>query len=355
MDTRTLHMPDVPAQGTPPHTLNLPDAVMTSPADHRALTGDRPTGALHLGHYFGSLQNRVRLQNQGVDMFVLIADYQAITDRDLDGNIEETVRGIVLDYLAVGLRPDQTTIFTHSAIPALNQLILPFLSLVSISELSRNPTVKEEIAASGRSTVSGLMLTYPVHQAADILHCDANLVPVGDDQLPHLELTRTIARRFNDRYGQVFTEPQALLSNAPRLLGTDGAAKMSKSRGNAIALAASNDDTHRLIKGATTDSIRHMEYDPANRPAVANLLLLAALCTGTTPQAVAETVDGAAALKRMLTEAVNEYFAPIRRRRREYESDPAEVDRILAEGNARAEAIADRRLTQVRQAMRTTY
>jgi tryptophanyl-tRNA synthetase len=186
----------------------------------RILTGDRPTGALHLGHYFGTLRNRVRLADLGAEVFVLIADYQVLTDRDTAEHLDEHVTGLLLDYLAVGL--DRATIFAHSAVPALNQLLLPFLSLVSVPELSRNPTVKDEIAHSGQSAVSGLMLTYPVHQAADILFCRANLVPVGQDQLPHLEITRVIARRFNDRYAPVFPMPDALLSAAPLLLGTDG-------------------------------------------------------------------------------------------------------------------------------------
>ena len=160
----------------------------------RVLTGDRPTGPLHLGHYFGSLQNRVRLAGDGAEVFVLVADYQVLTDRDTAERLDEHVIGLVLDYLAIGIDPGRTTVFAHSAVPALNQLLLPFLSLVSVPELNRNPTVKDEIAHSGQSTVSGLMLTYPVHQAADILFCKANLVPVGQDQLPHLEITRLIAR-----------------------------------------------------------------------------------------------------------------------------------------------------------------
>lgn len=145
----------------------------------------------------------------------------------------EYTDGLLLDYLALGIDPARSTVFNHSAVPALNQLLLPFLSLVSVAELSRNPTVKDEIAHSRQSVVSGLMLTYPVHQAADILSCKGNVVPVGQDQLPHLELTRTIARRFNERYGNVFPEPDALLSAAPLLLGTDGT-KMSKSRANSV-------------------------------------------------------------------------------------------------------------------------
>lgn len=253
--------------------LTVPGEILTAPATARMLTGDRPTGPLHIGHYFGSLRNRVRLQNQGVDSLVLVADYQVLTDRDSSADLAGHVREIILDYLAVGISPQKSTIFAHSAVPALNQLMLPFLSLVSTSELDRNPTVKDEIAASGRSAVSGLMYTYPAHQAADILFCNATVVPVGDDQLPHLELTRTIARRFNDRYARVFTVPEALLSPAPRVPGLDGtASKMSKSRGNAIALKATADETARLIRGAVTDADRRIGYDPDDRVGVSNLL-----------------------------------------------------------------------------------
>ncbi|GAA4898370.1 tryptophanyl-tRNA synthetase [Stackebrandtia albiflava] len=338
-------------------TLRLPADVLASPTDHRVLTGDRPTGRLHVGHYFGSLQNRVRLQNQGVDVFVLVADYQVITDRDITAGIDEVVTDVVLDYLATGLDPDRSTVFAHSAVPALNQLMLPFLSLVSTGELSRNPTVKEEIQAGGRETVSGLMLTYPVHQAADILFCHADLVPVGDDQLPHLELTRDIARRFNDRYAPIFTAPEALLSHAPRLKGLDGRGKMGKSRGNSIPLSATADETTALIRSAVTDSQRRITYDPPNRPEVSNLVLLAALCRGEAPEAVAESIGdgGASALKRLTTEAVNDFFAPMRRRRREFETDRGIVTRILERGNARANEIADATLAEVRIAMGTRY
>jgi tryptophanyl-tRNA synthetase len=264
-----------------------------------------------------------------------------------------------LDYLAAGVDPARSTVFTHSAVPALNQLMLPFLSLVSVAELGRNPTVKDEIAHSRQSSVSGLMFTYPVHQAADILFCKANLVPVGQDQLPHLELTRTIARRFNDRYGAgtaVFPQPDALLSSAPLLLGADGS-KMSKSRGNAITLAADADETARLIKGAKTDSERHITYDPVTRPEVSSFLLLAALCLNRTPQQVAAEIGsaGAAGLKRTVTEAVNEYLAPIRARRTRYARDRAYLRQTLREGNERARAVADSTLAEVRAAMNSHY
>jgi tryptophanyl-tRNA synthetase len=320
----------------------------------RILTGDRPTGALHVGHYFGSLRNRVRLQDEGAEVLVLIADFQVLTDRDAAEHLGEYVYGLVIDYLAIGLDPANTTIFAHSAVPALNQLLLPFLSLVSVPELNRNPTVKDEITHSRQASVSGLMLTYPVHQAADILFCKADLVPVGQDQLPHVEITRVISRRFNDRYGPVFPEPEAMLSSAPLLLGTDGG-KMSKSRGNSIPLSASADETARLIRGAVTDSVREVTYDPAGRPAVSNLVLLASLCLGKEPEEVAASVTGSAALKALLTEAVNEFFAPIRARRAELARDPGFVLEVLRAGNAKANQIADATLTQVRTAMGMDY
>jgi tryptophanyl-tRNA synthetase len=334
----------------------LEKLIPEDPGRFRVLTGDRPTGRLHLGHYFGTVHNRVRLQDLGVEMFVLVADYQVLTDRDVADDLTGHVSELVLDYLAVGIDPARSTIFAHSAVPALNQLLLPFLSLVSVAELNRNPTVKDEIAHSRQSAVSGLMFTYPAHQAADILFCQANLVPVGQDQLPHLELTRTIARRFNDRYGALFPQPDALLSSAPLLLGTDGT-KMSKSRGNSIALAADADETARLIRGAKTDSERHISYDPVGRPEVSSLLLLAALCQGRTPQEVADDIGsaGAAALKKTVTEAVNEYLAPIRERRAGYAQDRGYVRQVLREGNERARAVADRTLAEVRTAMNSDY
>ncbi|MFE7353579.1 tryptophan--tRNA ligase [Streptomyces sp. NPDC057543] len=333
-------------------SVELEQQIQQDPGRFRVMTGDRPTGSLHLGHYFGTLHNRVRLQNLGVDVFVIIADYQVLTDRDLAERLSEHMEGMLLDYLAVGIDPERSTIFNHSAVPALNQLMLPFLSLVSVAELNRNPTVKDEIAHSRQSAVSGLMFTYPVHQAADILFCKGNLVPVGQDQLPHLEVTRTVARRFDERYGAVFPEPDALLSAAPLLLGTDGT-KMSKSRGNSIALGATADETARLIKGAKTDADRHITYDLETRPGVSSLVLLAALCLDRDPHAVAEEIGsgGAAALKRTVTDAVNSRFAPIRARRAEYARDMAYVRSVLRAGNERANEIAETTLDEVRGAM----
>jgi len=317
--------------------------------EHIVLTGDRPTGPLHLGHYFGSLANRVRLQDR-YPTYVLVADYQVITDRDRPGEIQRNITELLLDYLAAGIDPAKVTIFQHSAVPELNPLMLPFLSLVTVSELSRNPTVKDEIAHSSQKAVSGLMFTYPVHQAADILFCKATLVPVGKDQLPHLEITRTIARRFNERYGRVFPVPEAMLGDRPLLSGLDGG-KMSKSRNNAITLSATEDETAALIRKARTDSQRLITYDEENRPEVANLLMIASLCLGRPPAELAEEIGdgGAAALKRLTTDAVNDFLRPIRKRRKEHGED--EVREILAEGNRKARERAVATLDEVRRAM----
>jgi len=334
----------------------LDAAIAEDASRFTVLTGDRPTGPMHIGHYFGTLANRVRLQQAGARLFVLVADYQVLTDRDIADRLPEHVAGLVADYLAIGIDPEASTIFAHSAVPALNQLMLPFLSLVSVNELQRNPTVKEEIRLSSQAGVSGLMLTYPVHQAADILFCRANLVPVGQDQLPHVELTRLIARRFNERYGTVFGEPAALLSKAPLLLGTDGG-KMSKSRGNAIAIGATADETRRLIKGAKTDSVRDISYEPKTRPEVSSLLLLAALCLDRDPVTVAEQIGagGAVQLKDTVTEAVNERFAVIRARRAELAADPGYLRQVLRDGCRRAGEIADATLGEVRATMGMRY
>jgi tryptophanyl-tRNA synthetase len=325
----------------------------------RVLTGDRPTGQLHLGHLFGTLENRVRLQNDGVDMFVLVADYQTITDRDSPASLPADVEELVADYLAVGIDPARTTIFAHSLVPELNQLMLPFLSLVTLPELLRNPTVKDEAATAGMTALNGLMLTYPVHQAADILFCRATLVPVGADQLPHVEQTREIARRFNRRYAPdrpVFPEPEAILGNAPTLLGTDGR-KMSKSRNNAITLAATADETARLLRGAKTDSGRRITYDPNARPEVSNLLLMTALCEQGDPRVIAaEIADrGASELKRRTIDAVNQALAPVRRRRAELIADRSHLSAVLRAGSEIAREVAQRTLAEVAAAMHTTY
>ena len=324
--------------------------------NYTMLTGDRPTGRLHLGHYFGTIRERVRLQNAGVNTNIVIADYQVITDRDTTEHIQDNVYNMVIDYLACGIEPDKTMIFTHSAVPAENQLMLPFLSLVSEAELERNPTVKAEQQASGHA-LTGLLLTYPVHQACDILFCKGNIVPVGRDQLPHIETTAKIARRFNERFHcHVFPEVTGLLTSTQLLPGLDGR-KMSKSYGNAIALSMTAKETAKLIRKSKTDSQRTITYDPISRPGISALLTTAGICTGRDPKDIATEIGdgGAGQLKRYTTEAVNNYFAPIRERRAKYEKDMDYVKDVLHEGNKRANEIAQKTLYEVREAMGMVY
>ncbi|MFC2346346.1 MAG: tryptophan--tRNA ligase [Scardovia wiggsiae] len=328
------------------------------PGKFTMLTGDRPTGRLHLGHYFGTVLERVKMQDLGVHTNIIIADYQVITDRDTTEHIEDNVLNIIMDYLAAGIDPEKTMIFTHSSVPAENELMLPFLSLVTEAELHRNPTVKSEMEASGHA-LTGLLLTYPVHQACDILFCKGNIVPVGKDQLPHIELTRTIARRFNERYAKgdpVFPEPEAVLSDISEIPGLDGR-KMSKSYGNAISLGATAEETAKLIKKSPTDSERRITFDPAGRPQVSALLTTAGLVTGKDPRTIAEEIgdSGAGALKNYLTESVNSFLAPHRERRAELAQDMDYVRDVLRDGNKRANAIAEETLQQVREAMGMVY
>ena len=326
-----------------------------NPGKYTMLTGDRPTGRLHLGHYFGTIRERVRLQDLGVHSNIIIADYQVITDRDTTKNIADNVHNMVMDYLACGIDPEKTMIFTHSAVPAANQLMLPFLSLVSEAELLRNPTVKAEQEASGH-TMTGLLLTYPVHQACDILFCKGNIVPVGRDQLPHIEITSKIARRFNERYGKVFPEVAGLLTSTPLLPGLDGR-KMSKSYGNAISLSMSAEETAKLIKKSKTDGERNITFDPENRPGVSALLTTAGICSGRDPKEIADEIGmgGSGQLKKYVTEQVNEYLAPIRERRQQFEKDLDYVRDVLADGNRRANEIANETLVEVTDAMGMRY
>jgi tryptophanyl-tRNA synthetase len=331
--------------------------ILVHPEKYNLLTGDRPTGHLHIGHYFGSLQNRVRLSKMGILTCLVIADYQVLTDHEAFAEISQNTKELVIDYLAAGIKPsDKVIIFPHSYIPEANQLMLPFLTLVTNAELNRNPTVKEEIQAAGLKSVNAGMYTYPIHQACDILFCKGNIVPVGKDQLPHIELTRTIARRFNEKFSPanpVFPEAEALLSKTPSILGLDGSQKMSKSRGNAIMLSATEDETAALIKKAKTDSDRNILYDPDSRPEVANLLMLISLCTGEDPDAVAEKIGdgGGGVLKKTLTEALNETLRPLREERRRLESSPDYIREVLLSGVEKARAMAIDTLNEVRRVM----
>ena len=336
----------------------IEEDIVKNPQKYRVLTGDRPTGRLHIGHYFGSLKNRVRLSKLGVPTMILIADYQVLTDHAAYQEISKNTKQLVIDYLAAGIEPGENVmIYPHSYIPEANQLMVPFLTLVSNAELSRNPTVKEEIQAAGLKNVNAGMYTYPVHQAVDILYCKGNVVPVGKDQLPHLEMTRTIARRFNEKFCKgrepVFPMPQALLSKTPSIMGLDGCQKMSKSRGNAIMLSATEDETAKLIKKAKTDGERLITYDPVNRPEVANLLSLISLCTQEAPEDVAARIGegGGGMLKNELTVALNEELRPLRQKRAQLEKDPAYIRSVLLDGVKKAREIAEQTLSEVREVM----
>ncbi len=326
-----------------------------NPGKYVMLTGDRPTGRLHIGHYFGTLQRRVALQEMGIRTNIVIADYQVITDRDTTAQIQDNTYNLVIDYLAAGIDPEKTMIFAHSAVPALNQLMLPYLSLVSEAELERNPTVKAEQEASGHQ-LTGLLLTYPVHQACDILFCKGNVVPVGKDQLPHIELTRTIARRFNERFAPVFPEPEGVLSDIIEVPGLDGR-KMSKSYGNGIYLGATAEETAKLIKKSPTDSERFITFDPEERPGVSALITTASLCTGRPQTEIAEEIGnaGAGALKAYVTESVNTFLAPHRERRAELSAKPDYIKEVLHEGIRQANEVANATLAEVREAMHMVY
>ncbi len=331
------------------------DDLSVHPERYTMLTGDRPTGRLHMGHYFGTLKERVRLQNMGIKTNIVIADYQVITDRDTTEHIQDNVYNMVIDYLAAGIDPKKTMIFTHSHVPAANQLILPFLSLLTKSELERNPTVKAEQEASGHA-LTGLLLTYPVHQACDILFCKGNIVPVGRDQLPHIETTNKVAHRFNARFGKVFPEVYGLLTSTPLLPGLDGR-KMSKSYGNAIALSMTEEETAKLIKKSKTDSERTITYDPEQRPGVAALLTTAAICLNRREEDIAEEIGaaGAGALKQLVISAVNEYFAPLRAKRQDLARDMDYIKDVIHDGNERARAQAKETLAEVQDAMGMSY
>lgn len=325
----------------------------------RVLTGDRPTGPLHIGHLFATLRSRVAIQNKGIDTFILVADYQVITDRDNVGDVRTATYGQLADYLASGIDPARSTIFAHSAVPEIGQLMLSFLSLVTDAELRRNPTVKDELAATDGRPLSGLLLTYPVHQAADILGVHGTVVPVGRDQLPHIEQTRSIARRFNARYAdgeEYFRAPDALLTDLPVVPGLDGR-KMSTSRGNGISLGMTADETATRIRKARTDSERRITFDPDSRPEVASMLRIAGLFTGEHPEQVADRIGdgGAAALKAELTTVVNDGLAAHRARRAEFAADPAYLESVLREGNARAREVATATLDDVQDRLGLRY
>lgn len=330
------------------------------------LTGDRPTGKLHIGHYVGSLKNRVQLQNTGLyDTFIMIADMQALTDNARDPEkIRNSLIQVALDYLAVGIDPAKSTIFVQSQIPALSELTQHYMNLVSVSRLERNPTVKTEIKqkAFGQSIPAGF-LTYPVSQAADITAFKADTVPVGDDQEPMLEQTREIVRSFNNIYGKnVLVEPEGYFppKGMGRIPGLDGNAKMSKSLNNAIYLADDADTIQKKVMSMYTDPQHIRVEDPGHIEG--NTVFTYLDIFDPDKEKVQELKDhyqagglGDVKIKRYLNEVLQAELKPIRERRESYAADLAGVYQILEEGSQKANAIANQTLSEVREAIGLNY
>ena len=329
------------------------------------LTGDRPTGKLHIGHYIGSLKKRVELQNTGkYDPFIMIADQQALTDNARDPEkIRRSLTEVALDYLAVGIDPTKATIFVQSQIPALSELNLYYLNLVTVSRLERNPTVKAEIKQKNfeRSIPAGFF-TYPVSQAADITAFKASLVPVGDDQEPMLEQTREIVRSFNSIYGDVLVEPQGIFppKGSGRLPGLDGNAKMSKSLNNAIYLADDADTLRKKVMSMYTDPTHVHVEDPGH--VEGNMVFTYLDIFADDQEKVAELKAqyqhgglGDVKIKRYLDEVLEGVLAPIRQRRQEFAQDMGAVYDILKQGSARANEVANQTLAEVRRAIGVNY
>lgn len=327
----------------------------------RILTGDRPTGPLHLGHYAGSLANRVRLQHE-YDTYVLIADVQALTDNfehpeKLAANIFE----VALDYLAVGLDPEKAKFVVQSMTPEIAELTIYFMNLVTVATLERNPTVKEEIRQ--RNFVKGVPVgfwAYPVSQAADIAIFKAGLVPVGEDQLPMIEQAREIVRRFNRLYGRTLVEPKAMLSQTARLPGTDGGAKMSKSLGNCIYLGDSAETVRKRVMSMFTDPARIHPTDPGH--VEGNPVFIYHDVFNPDQAEVAELKEryrkgavGDVEVKERLFRALENFLAPIRERRARHNAHPERVREIVMEGTRKGRAVARATLEEVRDAMKLNY
>lgn len=329
------------------------------------LTGDRPTGKLHVGHYIGSLKKRVSMQNSGkYDSYIMIADQQALTDNARDPEkIKNSLIQVALDYLAVGLDPKKSTIFVQSQIPALAELNLYYLNLVTVSRLERNPTVKAEIQQKHfeRSIPAGFF-TYPVSQAADITAFKANLVPVGDDQEPMLEQTREIVRTFNSIYGEVLVEPQGVFApkGSGRLPGLDGNAKMSKSLNNSIYLSDDADTLHKKVMSMYTDPNHIHVEDPGK--VEGNMVFTYLDIFDKDKDKVAELKEqyragglGDVKIKRYLNEVLEAELGPIRARREEFAKDIPAVYAMLKEGSEKANEVANKTLEEVRRAIGVNY
>ncbi|MBI2965439.1 MAG: tryptophan--tRNA ligase [Chloroflexi bacterium] len=323
----------------------------------RILTGIRPTGALHLGHYVGALENWLRLQDQ-YECFFLIADYQALGDHfhEID-LIRESVREVTLDWLAVGLDPDRSAFVIQSYVPEHAELTMLLSFITPLGMLERNPTLKSELDALPVERRSVGFFNYPMSQVADILLPKAHLVPVGDDQAPHVEMTREIARKFNRMFAEVFPEPDTLIGRIPRLRGTDGSAKMSKSKGNVIALSDDADTVKRKVMSMYTDPTRLRASDPGHVEGNPLFEYHDAFNQDTAQVAdfkaryVAGKV-GDVEVKKALVEALNRFLAPIRTRRDEYAAKPQLVEDALMEGTRRTRKIAAETMREVRAAMR---
>ena len=330
----------------------------------RILTGDRPTGRLHIGHYFGSIKKRVEMQESGLyDPYILIADVQALTDNfNNPEKVRKNVKEVAIDYLSCGINPEKTTIYIQSMIPETAELTVFYSNLVTIARLQRNPTVKTEIAQKrdlfGESVTYGF-LGYPVSQAADITAFEGKLVPVGEDQLPLIEQTREIVRKFNSIYGNVLVEPEAVLSSEKRIKGLDGNDKMGKSLGNAIYLADNEEEITKKVMGAITDPNR-IKKDDLGNPDICMVAYYHKLFSK--PEEV-ETVckecregkRGCVACKKQLAKNIAEELKPIREKRAYYEKHPEEVDKILIEGTKKAREVAKETMKKVKKAMKLDY
>jgi tryptophanyl-tRNA synthetase len=327
----------------------------------RILTGDRPTGPLHLGHYVGSLVDRVRLQHE-YDSYIIIADVQALTDNyDNPQRVRDNVTEVVKDYLAVGLDPDVVTIFVQSLVPQIAELTVFFSNLVTVSRLERNPTVKDEMKERGmEDNVTFGFLGYPVSQAADIMVVNANLVPVGDDQAPMVELTRDIVIRFNNIYGETLNVPELMIGQVARLPGTDGKAKMSKSAGNAIYLSDDPKTVERKVMSMYTDPTRLRATDPGH--VEGNPVFTYHDAFNPNKEEVEEFKRlyriggiGDVAVKRALIKALNDFLDPIRERRAVYDAQPELVREIMMEGTRKTRETGKETLRLVRHAMKIDY
>ena len=329
----------------------------------RSLTGDRPTGNLHIGHYFGSLQNRVKIQeDDNIEQFVMIADVQALTDNfDNPQKVRDNVYQVLLDYLSVGIDPNKTTIFLQSMIPEIAELTVFYSNLVTISRLQRNPTVKTEIAQKkelfGESVTYGF-LGYPVSQAADITCFGGEIVPVGEDQEPLIEQCREIVRKFNSIYGETLKEPHTLLSSNKRIKGLDGNEKMGKSLGNAIYLSDSDEVITKKVMGALTDPGR-IKKDDLGNPDICMVAYYHNLFSKDEVEKVCKECKagerGCVACKRQLIQNIIKEFEPLRERRKYYEERPEELKRILMDGTQKARQEAKETMKKVKEAMKLIY